>query len=320
MPICIFCTTATPYLYTTYESEHNLRLEECRNCKAFVDPYVEFDALTLFIDLILLKRGVFRHLLYNRGSEPRRLNAGEPKKPPKKSACRERELNRKALLLKLAGGLVLLDSYIRWCYLNPIPASEPIIWTGPLVTQFFLIFAGTLIESLAFQLSILFLTFLVLKLVDTYRLWRYKKVAHSDPRQQFTFSLIPLSLSYASLTKYFLLFLLTIWPPSSAYPTSTQATLSPTWLEALFPNSVWVNKVLHLLDDDKLDKEWLVRNVVGGMSAGFGLRVVLDDVPSLFTTLIILVGWVVKTVVSNAVGRRIGDATLRRAWRTYSIP
>jgi hypothetical protein len=36
-------------------------------CRRFADPYVEHDALTLFIDLILLKRDVYRHLLFNRG-------------------------------------------------------------------------------------------------------------------------------------------------------------------------------------------------------------------------------------------------------------
>ena len=41
-------------------------------CHAFVDPYVEHDSLTLLLDLILLKRGVYRHLLYNRGPEPRK--------------------------------------------------------------------------------------------------------------------------------------------------------------------------------------------------------------------------------------------------------
>lgn len=29
MPICISCTQSTPYLYTVYESEDNLRLEQC---------------------------------------------------------------------------------------------------------------------------------------------------------------------------------------------------------------------------------------------------------------------------------------------------
>lgn len=30
--------------------------------------------------------------------------------------------------------------------------------------------------------------------------------------------------------------------------------------------------VFEILDDDKLDREWVIRNVLGGMSAGFGLR------------------------------------------------
>ena len=72
MPICTTCTNYAPFIYTVYESAYNLRLEECPKCHAFVDPYVEHDSLTLLLDLILLKRGVYRHLLYNRGSEPRK--------------------------------------------------------------------------------------------------------------------------------------------------------------------------------------------------------------------------------------------------------
>ena len=33
--------------------------------------------MTLLLDLILLKRGVYRHLLYNRGAKPRKL-VGRP--------------------------------------------------------------------------------------------------------------------------------------------------------------------------------------------------------------------------------------------------
>lgn len=29
---------------------------------------------------------------------------------------------------------------------------------------------------------------------------------------------------------------------------------------------------LEIWDEDKLDREWVVRNVLGGMAAGFGLR------------------------------------------------
>jgi hypothetical protein len=91
MPICTTCTHPAPYLYTVYQSAHNLRLEQCvrirsdsarvsyrcvwtkTKCNAFADPYVEHDTLTLVLDLILLKRGVYRHLIYNRGTPPRRL-------------------------------------------------------------------------------------------------------------------------------------------------------------------------------------------------------------------------------------------------------
>jgi hypothetical protein len=45
-------------------------LQQNPECREFADPYVEHDSLTLLIDLILLKRGVYRHLLYNRGAKP----------------------------------------------------------------------------------------------------------------------------------------------------------------------------------------------------------------------------------------------------------
>jgi len=94
MPICTTCTHSISHLYTVYESAYNLRLEQCvrthtlsrvsiasanpwyqTECHSFADPYVEHDTLTLALDLILLKRGVYRHLLYNRGSEPRKAGS-----------------------------------------------------------------------------------------------------------------------------------------------------------------------------------------------------------------------------------------------------
>ena len=33
-----------------------------------------------------------------------------------------------------------------------------------------------------------------------------------------------------------------------------------------------IQRTLEIFDDDKLDRDWLVRNVLGGMAAGFGLR------------------------------------------------
>ena len=100
---------------------------------------------------------------------------------------------------------------------------------------------------------------------------------------------------------------------------------------------------LALLDEDTLDREWVVRNVLGGMAAGFGLRgactllalnqfhdahlirpVVLDCHP-IFTTVIILMGWLVKTVVAQLVSGWVGtglggDKAVGEMWLAYSIP
>jgi len=79
-----------------------------------------------------------------------------------------------------------------------------------------------------------------------------------------------------------------------------------------------VQSALSILDDDRLDRGWIVRNVLGGMAAGFGLRVVLDIHP-FFTTVVILAGWAVKTSVANYlhpwVSSGAGDVFL-----AYSIP
>jgi hypothetical protein len=109
----------------------------------------------------------------------------------------------------------------------------------------------------------------------------------------------------------------------------------------------WESPLWYLLDDDVVDRTWLVRNLLGGLSAGFGLRgtpsssyhgpvkdefyfanseilkiVVLDCHP-VFTSLIILTGCVVKTVivglVRELVGPRPGPA-VEETWLAYSIP
>ena len=87
------------------------------------------------------------------------------------------------------------------------------------------------------------------------------------------FSHIPLTLFYSSLTKLFLLFCLSIWRPDVAASTHRDADpLTPLHPSAAaFPHTL-VARALALLDEDTLDREWVVRNVLGGMAAGFGLR------------------------------------------------
>jgi len=76
-----------------------------------------------------------------------------------------------------------------------------------------------------------------------------------------------LTIFYSSLTKLFLLFLLSIWRP---IPSETRPSRH-LWNGTLYDN-VFVVRALEVLDEDKLDREWVARNVLGGMAAGFGLR------------------------------------------------
>ena len=83
-----------------------------------MDPYVEYDTLTLLLDLILLKQGVYRHLLYNRGSKPRRATS-------KFHDIDTAYLSRARWIwtIKLGAGLVVLDAcmfskYFRYCWLT----------------------------------------------------------------------------------------------------------------------------------------------------------------------------------------------------------
>jgi len=56
---------------------------------------VEHDSLTLLLDLILLKRSVYRHLLYNRGAEPKKVGIIEEEKEKSPTPIRKGEKNEK---------------------------------------------------------------------------------------------------------------------------------------------------------------------------------------------------------------------------------
>ncbi|KAL5526652.1 ARV1 [Sanghuangporus sanghuang] len=333
MPICITCTHKIPYLYTVYESANNLRLEQCPKCLNFADPYVEHDSLTLLLDLILLKRDVFRHLLFNRGYEPRRASKdpGLSDANEKDRVCTaesRREKDRWKLIFQLGIILVFVDAFIRWSHLSP--SSEPgdtisTLWTKEHVEPLLRIFAGCVIETLAFHIGITLTASAVLKAIS---LWQSivktdNLVSQSTVREQLRLSHVPLTLFYSSMTKLFLLLLLALWKPSIV-PSSRSFTRSTNGTEGRFFHDLLTRDVtqraLEIWDDDKLDREWVVRNVLGGMAAGFGLRVVLDIQP-FFTTLIILTGWAVKTFVARLVSTWVNKGDLKGdVFLAYSIP
>ncbi|KAL4062888.1 Arv1-like family-domain-containing protein [Scleroderma yunnanense] len=322
MPLCITCTEPIPHLYTVYESAYNLRLEQCKKCLSFADPYVEHDSLTLILDLILLKRGVYRHLLYNRGSEPR--TAYEKKAPVQDTThstnCLRgesaKEKARWVQIVRLASGMLLVDAFIRWAQLDPQISADISQWSNETSATFLRILVGCLIETVAFHGGVMLASWITLRFLDWLNNWkRLGKECTSGVRQQFTMSLIPLTVLYSSFTKYFLLFLLTIWRPSASRPGGAPYRFQGSHYE----NPLLV-RALEIWDEDKLDRVWVVRNVLGGMAAGFGLRVVLDCHP-IFTTIVILVGWLVKTAVAEFLKDWVSAGAQNvEVWLAYSIP
>ncbi|KAI8332975.1 Arv1 protein [Blakeslea trispora] len=65
MSTCVECGQPVANLYTQY-SKDNIRLTTCDRCNQFADKYVEHDFVIIFIDMLLHKPQVYRHLLFNR--------------------------------------------------------------------------------------------------------------------------------------------------------------------------------------------------------------------------------------------------------------
>ncbi|SMN22782.1 similar to Saccharomyces cerevisiae YLR242C ARV1 Protein functioning in transport of glycosylphosphatidylinositol intermediates into ER lumen [Maudiozyma saulgeensis] len=62
--LCVTCLEPAESLYVTYSNRH-IQLTQCNYCHKPVDKYVERDNVILFIDLLLLKPGAYRHLVFN---------------------------------------------------------------------------------------------------------------------------------------------------------------------------------------------------------------------------------------------------------------
>ncbi|MCJ1445920.1 MAG: sterol homeostasis protein [Stictis urceolatum] len=157
MPICIECRYPVPQLYHVSTSSKSsarpasptspppggesqrsntgpgdVRLTQCPRCKRFADKYVEHDFVVLFIDLVLVKPQVYRHLLFNRlGRED---DAFDPS------------------IIRLGSLLLLFDVYITWSHVESLPqqitASSPIP-TLPILYQymFYLILCASMTLS-----------------------------------------------------------------------------------------------------------------------------------------------------------------------------
>jgi len=224
------------------------------------------------------------------------------------------------LILRLGGAVVAVDAFIRWVHLNPDLPRDVSPWAAHMSEPFLRTLVGSFIETIAFHAGVIVACVIVLNILNWVQKWKQPPTKEADVsgiRQEFRYSLIPLTIFYSSLTKLFLLLLLSIWRPRP----SSEIRTSPghAW-NGTFYHNPFVSRALGILDEDKVDREWVARNVLGGMAAGFGLRVILDCHP-IFTTIIILAGWVVKTAVATLVSEWVGaDEKTGEVWLAYSIP
>jgi hypothetical protein len=91
----------------------------------------------------------------------------------------------------------------------------------------------------------------------------------------YSYAQIPLTLLYSSLPKLFLLLLLSLWRASSSDPPASGTAPSGLTAAELISRALEhadARPLAAVLDDGVLDRAWVVRNILGGMAAGFGLR------------------------------------------------
>lgn len=145
MPICITCSTPVRNLYTTYSKADDrslgkgVRLTQCPNCRRFADKYVEHDFVVLFIDLVLIKPQVYRHLLFNR------LGRSDDTLDP--------------TIVRLGTLLLLFDVYLTWAQIEQANTHDGgSIQTGlsnaPILLQYLFFLSLNTLATLAHHMTI----------------------------------------------------------------------------------------------------------------------------------------------------------------------
>ncbi|KAF4125304.1 lipid intermediate transporter [Geosmithia morbida] len=153
MPICIECRYPVKTLWTSYSaagdksSGHNIRLTVCKRCGRFCDKYVEHDFVVLFIDLVLIKPQVYRHLLHNS-----LMRDGDRFDPS---------------IIRLGVLLLLFDVYLTWAriekqaqpdFFPPGQSNLGKLAQQPIVFQYLFFLTLCASSTVAFHASIRFLT------------------------------------------------------------------------------------------------------------------------------------------------------------------
>ncbi|EEQ91266.1 hypothetical protein RJZ56_004415 [Blastomyces dermatitidis] len=149
MPICIECCCPVSHLYTSYSKADDrslgkgVRLTQCPRCKRFADKYVEHDFVVLFIDLVLIKPQVYRHLLFNRlGRSDNKFDRS---------------------IIRLGTLILLFDVYLSWARVEKSDAlSASPLSTAPIIVQYIFFLTLNTLATIAHHVTVrLLASFLV---------------------------------------------------------------------------------------------------------------------------------------------------------------
>ncbi|KAI9344861.1 Arv1 protein [Obelidium mucronatum] len=176
-PKCVHCLGPIKALFREY-SKGNIRLELCKRCQKFADHYIENDTVVVFVDLVLLKQPVFRHLIHNRLMyDSWGLNTN---------------------VLKLALILILFEVYLKWFKLEKHYGRSDFMKTDTLYQQYIHILGLCVLESVIWHSAV------------RMAVWLFCDETPEESMTTSWYNKLSMSLIISSYGKLFLL-LMAIW-------------------------------------------------------------------------------------------------------------
>ncbi|PWY73574.1 hypothetical protein BO70DRAFT_319771 [Aspergillus heteromorphus CBS 117.55] len=208
MPICIECSYPVSHLYSTYSRADDrslgkgVRLTQCPRCQRFADKYVEYDFVVIFIDLVLIKPQVYRHLLFNRlGGDDNQF---------------DRSIIRLGILL------LLFDVYLTWARIEKSPSlATTFLSRAPIIVQYLFFLSLNALATLAHHLTIRLLASVLAPAARGYSRNGSNANSHATEAAVFSNPSTPVLPSFPSQT--------------TTTTTTSQTQLSPTPISALSP-------------------------------------------------------------------------------------
>ena len=137
--VCIECGLRVKQIYITYGLT-NIRLIKCNNCLEFVDKYCEYDPVAIFMDIILVKKQAYRHLIFN-GTEYGAAGSNDG-------------------LVKLGILLNLFEVYMKWI------VDDDILIDGNVLMRYFEVLASCIAEFVVFHLVVRIMATIIVNLVS----------------------------------------------------------------------------------------------------------------------------------------------------------